>query len=61
MGADETDGKLHLYGADDGAEQADHPQELHSAQVLHRVLLRHVGHGVQRGAEHHQTVTQQNV
>lgn len=54
---DHTDTHLHLYGADDGAEQADHAQKLHLAQVLHCVLLTHIGHCVQRGAEQHQTVT----
>lgn len=48
---------LHLYGADDCAEQADHTQELHSAQVPDCVFLTHVRHSVQRSAEQHQTVT----
>lgn len=52
---------LHLHGADGGAEQADHAQELHPAQVLHSVFLTHVGDGVQHGAEQHQTITQQDV
>lgn len=51
----------HLYGADDRAEQADHAEELHPAQVLHRVLLTHVRDGVQRRTDQHQTVTQQDV
>ena len=52
---------LHLYGAEDGPEEAQHAQELHPAEVLHRVLLAHVGDGVQRGAHQHQAVAQQDV
>ena len=52
---------LHLDPTYEGAEEAHHAQELHPAQVLHRVLLTHVGHGVQAGTDEHQTVSQQNV
>lgn len=52
---------LHLYGADDCAEKADHAQELHPAQVLHGVLLTHIRHRIQRSTEEHQTITQQDV
>lgn len=52
-----THSHSHLYGADDRAEQAHHAQELNSAQVPHCVLLTHIRHCVQRGAEQNQTVT----
>lgn len=55
--AKHTHSHSHLYGADDCAEQADHAQELNSAQVLHCVLLTHIRHCVQRGADQHQAVT----
>lgn len=57
----ETAALSHLYGADDGAEQAEHAQKLHSAQVLHCVLLSHIRHGVQHRAEQDQGVAQQDV
>lgn len=62
---DSSDGsslrRLHLSGADDGAEQADHAEELLSAPVLYGVFLTHVRHGIKRRAEQHQTVAQQDV
>lgn len=52
---------LQLNAADDGPKEPHHAQELHSTQVLHRVLLARVGHGVQDGAEQDQHVAQQHV
>lgn len=51
----------HLYGTDDGAEEAQHAQELHPAEVLHGVLLTHVRDGVQGGADQNQAVAQEDV
>lgn len=51
----------HLYGADDGGEQADHAQELHSAQVLYSVLLTHIRDSIQSRADQNQAVPQQNI
>lgn len=48
----------HLYGADDGGEQAEHAQELYSAEVLHGVLLTHIRDSIQRCADQNQAVTQ---
>lgn len=51
----------HLYAADDGGEQANHAQELHSTQVLYCVLLTHIRDSIQSCADQNQAVTQQNI
>lgn len=51
----------HLYGADDSPKQANHAEELHSAQVFYGVFLTHVRHCIQRCTDQDQTVTQQDV
>lgn len=50
-----------LETTDEGPEQAHHAQELDSAQVLHRVLLAHVGYSVENGAEQDQAIAQHHV
>lgn len=50
-----------LYAADEGPEEAHHAQELNSAQVLHRVLLAHVGHGVEDSTQQDQPVAQHDI
>lgn len=52
---------LQLYTADESPKQAHHAQEFNSAQVLHCVLLAHVGYGVEDGAEQDQPIAQQYI
>lgn len=50
-----------LETTDEGPKQAHHAQELDSAQVLHRVLLAHVGYSIEDSAEQDQAIAQHHV
>lgn len=47
---DQSD-SLQLYATGEGPKEAHHAQELDSAQVLHGVLLAHVGYSIEDGTE----------
>lgn len=50
-----------LNPTDEGPKEAHHAQELDSAQVLHRVLLAHVGYSIEDGTEQDQPVAQHDI
>lgn len=50
-----------MDATDESPKQSHHAQELHPALVLHRVLLAHVGDGVEYATEQDQAVPQDYV
>lgn len=52
---------LQLYATDKCPEEAHHAQEFDSAQVLHCVLLAHVGYSIKNSTEQDQPVAQHNI
>lgn len=52
---------LQLYATNESPKEAHHTQELDPAQVLHRVLLAHIGYSIEDRTEQNQTITQHNI
>lgn len=50
-----------LYATDEGPKEAHHAQKFDSAQVLHRVLLAHIGYSIEDSTEQDQTVSEYDI
>lgn len=50
-----------LYATDEGPKEAHHAQEFDPAQVLHCVLLAHIGYSIEGSTEQDQTIPQHHM
>lgn len=50
-----------LNATDEGSKKSHHAQELDSAQVLHRVLLAHIGYSIEDSTEQDQPISQHDI